>query len=209
MIKGRIYTIRSHQTDKYYIGSTTQILCKRLQDHRVKYKRNAPYMTSYEIIKYNDNYIELLENYECNDRNELRKREGVLQREHKNNIVNRRMEHRTRKEYLIDITEKRLAYYRDNKQKFAQYYLDNKKRIQKKGKENHLKNKEKRNEKRRADYLKNKEKIKQYQIDNSEKIKEKRNVKCNCICSGKYTHTNKLKHEKTKTHLKYVADNPL
>ena len=36
---GKIYTIRSHQTDKYYIGSTTQPLSKRFYQHKQLYKR--------------------------------------------------------------------------------------------------------------------------------------------------------------------------
>ena len=150
MIKGYIYTIRSHQTDKYYIGSTTQILCKRLQDHRCRYKKNKKYMTSFEIIKYNDHYIELLENYECSDKNELRKREGELQREHKDNIVNCRIECRSQKQYVID----------------------NKEKISKTLKQYNEKNKELLIERRKQKYLKNREKIKkrssEYRKNNKE-----------------------------------------
>ena len=32
-----IYTIRSPYTNKFYIGSTTQILCKRLANHKSNY----------------------------------------------------------------------------------------------------------------------------------------------------------------------------
>ena len=60
---GKIYTIRSPHTDKYYIGSTTQPLHKRLYGHRRGYefyiKKKKRYMTSFEVIKYDDNYIEL------------------------------------------------------------------------------------------------------------------------------------------------------
>ena len=45
---------------------------------------------------------------------------------------------------------------------------------------------------------------KQYRIDNVEKIKEIRNIKHNCECGGKFTHSNKAQHLKTKLHQKYV-----
>ena len=213
MIKGRIYTIRSFQTDKYYIGSTTQKLCKRLQDHRmrykhgkymtsqeiIKYKRNASYITSYEIIKYNDNYIELLENYECKDKNELRRREGELQRDHKDNIVNCRIENRTNKEYYENnkerLNEMRKIYYENNKESINEkskiYRENNKEKEKKRTKIYHENNKERLNERHRK-----------YNLQNKERLKEKHN----CICGGKYTINHKLRHERSKKHIKYITN---
>lgn len=206
MIKGRIYTIRSHQTNKYYIGSTTQKLCKRLQDHRCRYKKNKKYMASFEIIKYNDHYIELLENYECNDKNELRKREGELQREHKDNIVNCRIECRTRKQYVIDNKEeitKRLKQYRENNKEFLikkrkQHYLDNQERIIKKSADYRENNKELLIKKRKEHYLKNKDVI-------LNRFKQT----YTCVCGVVGTKHHKLRHEKTKKHQKYITNNKI
>ena len=82
--KGKIYSIRSNQTGKVYIGSTYNELPKRLHQHRKEYKcylrGKKSYITSYEIIKYDDHYIELVENYSCKDRNELMRREGEIMR---------------------------------------------------------------------------------------------------------------------------------
>jgi len=76
---GKIYTIRSNQTEKYYIGSTTQTLTKRLSKHKSNFedwKRNGKgYMTSFEILKYDDVYIELLELFPCKSKEELNKKE--------------------------------------------------------------------------------------------------------------------------------------
>ena len=59
----KIYTIRSPQTDKYYIGSTTQILCKRLTNHKTDYDRYLKgiyyNIRSFKIIELGDAYIEL------------------------------------------------------------------------------------------------------------------------------------------------------
>jgi hypothetical protein len=85
-IKGKIYTIRSPHTDKYYIGSTIQkYLCKRMAHHRL----GKDGCTSKQIIDAGDAYIELLELYNCNSKEELRKREGELIREHKDNCINK------------------------------------------------------------------------------------------------------------------------
>ena len=63
---GKIYTIRSPHTDKYYIGSTVEkYLSSRLNGHNASYKRflNDAHgkITSFEIIELGDAYIELLE----------------------------------------------------------------------------------------------------------------------------------------------------
>ena len=80
--KGKIYSIRSFQTDKVYYGSTTQSLSKRLSTHKAHYKiylnGKHNYITSYEIIKYDDNYIELVELFPCTSRSELDQREGQI-----------------------------------------------------------------------------------------------------------------------------------
>ena len=51
---GAIYTIRSHQTEKYYIGSTCMPLYKRFYQHRHNYKNyqkyNKNYVSSYEVL---------------------------------------------------------------------------------------------------------------------------------------------------------------
>jgi hypothetical protein len=50
---GKIYTIRSYQTDDVYYGSTTQPLSKRLSGHKAHYKQwqkqNYNYVTSFEM----------------------------------------------------------------------------------------------------------------------------------------------------------------
>ena len=114
-VNGKIYTIRSYQTDKYYIGSTCSTLTKRLSCHKGKYKNGTLTSTSQEIIKYDDCYIELLEMCECKNKNELRKREGELIRKYKDNIVNCNIAGRTKNEYYNDNLEKikqyNLSYY--------------------------------------------------------------------------------------------------
>ena len=108
---GKIYTIRSSMTDKYYIGSTNQkTLAQRLGKHRSNYNdylkdNTKSYVTSYEILQYDDHYIELLELCPCNTKDELRQREGQLQRQYKNEMVNKVISCRTVIERLKDNKE--------------------------------------------------------------------------------------------------------
>ena len=95
---GKIYCIRSYQTDDVYIGSTTQKLCRRMTDHRRDYKNymndKHHYLTSFDIIKLGDAYIELIENYPCSCREELHKKEGMYVRKMK--CVNKNIPGRTK-----------------------------------------------------------------------------------------------------------------
>lgn len=109
---GKIYTIRSHQTKKYYIGSTCSPLHKRLYEHKTDFRSynngntSTSFMTSYEIVKYDDCYIELYEYFPCNTRAELLKREGECIRANKKNVVNICIPTRTRKQWKADNNEK-------------------------------------------------------------------------------------------------------
>jgi len=74
--KGKIYIIRSPNTPSVYIGSTVSKLHKRFSQH----KHPSNKLTSKNIIDSGDAYIELLEDYPCENRNQLHKREGQLMR---------------------------------------------------------------------------------------------------------------------------------
>ena len=60
----------------------------------------------------------------------------------------------------------------------------------------------------RLSYLKRREKIleqkKEYRLKNKEIIRKKKLVKYNCPCDGRYTQSNKIKHYRTKKHIKYT-----
>ena len=71
---GIIYFLRSHQTEDVYIDCTTQPLDKRFNEH--KKKNIVSNISSEEIMKYDDAYIELIENYPCNSKDELNQRKG-------------------------------------------------------------------------------------------------------------------------------------
>lgn len=112
---GKVYVIRSHQTDKIYIGSSTQkYLSNRLACHKQDYKNylngKGNNVSSYEIVKYPDAYIEILSTYENITKDELRKFEGEAIR---NNIcVNKCIAGRTTKEYR-EFNKDKIQKYRD------------------------------------------------------------------------------------------------
>ena len=116
---GKIYTIRcSEDPSLIYVGSTTQSLSQRWTDHKdatknlnsKKYNNNKLYQ---EIRNKGIDlfYIELYEEYPCENRNQLHKREGEIIR-------------------LIGTLNSRIAG-RNNQE----YYIDNKEYINEKGKE--------------------------------------------------------------------------
>lgn len=77
--EGKIYKIVDNTNGNIYIGSTTQMVCKRVACHVRNYKwhlnGNHYRVSSYNIIKNNDYYYETIEFYDCNNKNELEKRE--------------------------------------------------------------------------------------------------------------------------------------
>ena len=75
---GKIYCIKNNITSDIFVGSTTQALSKRMAKHRAslncqKCWNYKLYQTMREIGR-EHSYIELIEKYECNDVEELRKK---------------------------------------------------------------------------------------------------------------------------------------
>lgn len=194
---GKIYSIRSYsRPDLIYVGSTTQLLSIRFGKHKVS--NNT---TSNQIIKIGDAYIELIENYSCNSRNELNKREGEIIRSM--DCVNKLIAGRTRKEYynenIEELRQKDREYKSKNQEKIKKYREDNKEKMKQYRKDNSIKA----NDRSKLHYIKNKEyKLnyqKQYKEDNKLKLKQK----IDCDCGGKYTYKGKSKHFITAKHKLY------
>ena len=151
MITGRIYMIYSDDHNNIYIGSTECNLARRLQLHSSNFKRylknQCNNVTSFSILAMGNYKIKLIEEAEFTSLDHMRTREGVVTKEYKSNIqyniVNKKIEGRTMKQYQIDNAEKIKAfsqqYYIDNKHRIKQYQLDNAEKIKAQIKANHHK----------------------------------------------------------------------
>jgi len=211
----KIYKICSYNTDDIYIGSTTQKLCKRLREHKERYnkfiKTGERYISSCEVLKHGNYYIELIEECPCDNREQLHRTEGEYIR--KIDCVNKIIAGRTQKEWREDnkekIKETKKKYYEENKEEIAlqgkKYRENNKEEIALRGKKYYEENKEEiafRGKKYREN---NKEKIKEakkkYYGNNKEKIKAFKNAKHLCECGVYYTHNHKKRHERSKRHI--------
>ena len=144
MVYGRVYSIRSHQTSEIYIGSTTQILCKRMSDHRRAYQQylneKMNYITSYKLVQHSDAFIELLFEGEFESVDALKKKEGeyIRSMECVNKLVAGRTPKEWREENREKLSEQKKQYYEDNREEKLenanQYYKQNKESIKDKHK---------------------------------------------------------------------------
>ena len=123
---GKIYKIFNTITDDIYIGSTTQSLSKRFSWHKasIKNRRNTNCILYQKMIEHElkNFYIELIENWPCSCKDELRAREGKWIREMA--TLNARIAGRDKKQYYEDNKEQLLednkARYENNKDKILE-----------------------------------------------------------------------------------------
>jgi len=135
--KGKIYKLWSPSTGLTYVGSTCQTLAMRLGEHRRgkgQYDRDPTkkYVSSYKVIGCPDYRIDLIEEYPCENKMQLNKREGEFILASK--CVNRCVAGRTDKQYRETNIEmlrgKDRARKRANKEKTKLYILANRDRIE-------------------------------------------------------------------------------
>ena len=104
---GRIYKIINDVNDEIYVGSTTQLLCKRMATHRnnTKLQPNRKLYNTMNSLGIEHFKIILLENYPCNNREELNSRE-----EHYRKLLNPSLN-----SYRCHITNDELKQYQNEK----------------------------------------------------------------------------------------------
>ena len=162
---GKIYKLVSNNTGKQYIGSSCQKkLCSRLTGH----VRKGNTCSSREIIEDGNYEIILIENFPCDSKDELHKRERYYIETL--DCVNKVIPTRTQQEYYVANREQRKEYCKNNKDIIKEYYENNKDRIKK-----YYEN----NKEQRKEYCKNnKERIleqaKEYYKKNKERILEQK-----------------------------------
>ncbi|ARF11778.1 hypothetical protein Klosneuvirus_2_214 [Klosneuvirus KNV1] len=230
---GKIYKLTSNQTTDIYIGSTAQKSLKsRLNAHKTVYKQckdqnNLDEITSCKLVCYDDCKIELIENYPCNNSDELKKREGYWIK-NTPNCVNKVIAGRTRQEYKRDnkeyLNEKNKEYNEKNKERlkeiYKQYRIENKDKISKYRKEYGQKNQERDKNYRKEYHIKNKEKnrlrMKKYREENKESISLKRreryinnkeaNEKYNEYRRNNREHIRHLANERNRKRSSYICE---
>jgi hypothetical protein len=122
-LSGKIYKIISDECEQIYIGSTCEELDKRFDGHMRHYTSYLAgkynYVSSFDILRFEDARIELIELYSCNSKAELEKKEGEHVRN--NNCVNMRIPGRSKSEYRVDNRERlsteEKKYYQKNIEK--------------------------------------------------------------------------------------------
>jgi len=133
--KSKIYKIESLSTGLIYIGSTCQTLSQRLTDHKKHLKcfKNGKknYITVFKVLECDDCAIYLIEDYPCDRKETLLKREGEWIR--KIDCVNKHIPGRTKKQYYLDNSDKIKKYK-------VQYYLKNYDKVNKNAKQIAIKN---------------------------------------------------------------------
>ena len=212
----KIYKLVSPHTDEIYIGSTTQKLCQRLSGHSRSFRKKNK-CTSVKLLELGKVKIVLIEDFPCDRKEELLKRERYYIENF--DCVNKYIPGRTKKEYYEDnkelISEKAKVYREENKeiitQKVKVYREKNKEIISQQRKGFYENNKEKMREKAKEYRGKNKEIIsqreKEYRGKNKEIISQRKKVKYTCDCGSIISRAEKARHEKTIKHQNYLLQN--
>lgn len=199
--KGKIYFIRNKIDDNLiYVGSTIEeYLSKRFCKHKTQY--------SCSLNKYindpNNNtcwdewYIELYEEYPCDNKLQLVRRENEIIREKATiNKIGFRTE---------EMKKQQIIKWRDEnkekiKEKTKEYIEKNREKILKKKAEYNEKNKEYKNNYMKERYKQKKEQILEYEKQRRDKNKER----INCDCGSSIFKYKLCDHLKTKKHIDYI-----
>ena len=145
--KGKNYKRTNDFNNHIYVGSTCNILTKRFSHHKaiISTEQQRPLYKLMAEIGFERFRIELIENYPCKDKYELRQREGHYIREM--GTLNLCIAGRTYKEWAANfrkenkeiIKEKGQEYYQQNReimnQKHQKYYHEHAENIKKNKKE--------------------------------------------------------------------------
>ena len=192
---GKIYRIVCMETGEVYIGSTTQPLPKRLAGHRIQckaqHKIGSRKLTSFPIIERGNYRIYLYEDFPCETKAQLERREGELIMSTK--CVNKTTpgvdfknnpEHRSavKKRYRARNRDKYLAGCKD-------YYARNREKLLAGCKDYHARNRDKKLADMKAYRAKHRDRLQAYAAD-----------RVKCECGAELTRRNMAQHRKSVKH---------
>ena len=187
--KAKIYKITNDYNNDIYIGSTCDTIVRRFSCHkcdarREKYKNRPLYKLMNELGS--DRFrIQLICDYPCEDKYQLRQKEGEYIRQI--GTLNKNIAGRTDEQYDQETKDKKREYKREyikrNKEKISKYNEDNKEHIQEYMKQYREKNQEtlkaKKQEYRDANRDKINEQKRNHYSQNRERIRAEQNQKYN------------------------------
>lgn len=182
---GKVYQILNTITDDAYIGSTCQPLSKRMAKHRVNVNQittqHRPLYVKMKEIGVDNFYIELLEECPCDNKEQLRKKEGQYIREI--GTLNCWLAGRTLQEYKEDNKDK-------IKQQICKYKEENKDRVKQQNQTYAIEHKDEINKRATT-----------YYHEHKARILEKNAVKITCECGSIHRLGEKSSHLRTKKHI--------
>lgn len=219
--KAKIYKILNSLDDEIYIGSTVEKLTQRMAKHRSKCETKQNYRIYQHMLKHGkDNfYIELIEHYPCNSKEELTAREGEWIRTI--GTLNQKVAGRNAKTWYQDNVEEqkgKMAEYRENnreiiRQKEKEFRDNNLERVREQDRQRYREDPEKRKayvkewKDRNPEY--NTEYSKRWRENNKERKKEMdkaySQIEILCeTCQCKVKKCRMTKHNKTKKHIELM-----
>ena len=186
---GSVYCIRNWIDDDVYVGSTCQPLSKRFFVHW-RHLKDDNYSQMKLCTKMKDLgeehfYIELIEKVECENIEELRRKEGEYIRTM--GTLNERVAGRSKRQFALERKEQ------------------NKATRQTKLQEEMPKRRKQHAEYKRMWAKNNEDRVKQNQQRFFDKIKNDETYKSRqCECGGSFTWLHKQRHSRTKRHQQYL-----
>ena len=193
---GRIYKIVNVGYNKCYIGSTCESLTLRFNRHKWKYNQYLKGSTDitrsfllFDEFGIDNCKIELIENYSCNNKEELLKREGYFIEN--NDCINKQIAGRSREQWVLDNKE-HLQNYKNK------YYEEHKEECKERVKQHKEDNKEHYYTYYQEYKVKNRDKINQKNKEYYQQVKEEKSKKVECKICGKTVRNDYMnRHQKT------------
>jgi hypothetical protein len=170
------------------------------RDYKLWLDKKKNYITSCEILKYEDCYIELLQEVEVESKTELYKIEGENIRKH--NCVNKRIAGRTHKEYAkenaVHIAEYQSKYAKKNAVKIKEQKANYQK-------ENAVHIAEQKSNYQKENAVSIAKQSFKYRQENAVRISERASKPYTCECGSIGIVAKKARHCKSKKHLNYMS----
>jgi flagellar biosynthesis/type III secretory pathway protein FliH len=143
--ESKIYKISSLHTDKIYIGSTIKkYISSRIAGHTSRFNKwnkdnTKQYCSSYILYQFGNVEYELLEIYNCNNKEELTKRERYYMELHSNIIVNAKKAYRTKEEHKEDMRKWKEEHKEQHKENIKKWQEEHKEQFKQKQREYYAK----------------------------------------------------------------------